>query len=110
MNFHRITLAFKLAGIALGLAFLAQVMLVQAEHLGLLDHDALHAACASDTQDSKNIPTEGCHTLCVQSPYFTSNTSVSIGHFFQSHCSFIVHDEVAPDGPVKAIDHPPQLS
>ncbi len=99
----------KLLGVAVFLAFAMQIVVTQAEHVGLFDCQSANSSLA--TSDDGTVPTEGCHTACCGhiTGVFT-NFAQFVALFHTEQALFALIDEHAPDGPVLAIDHPPQLS
>lgn len=108
MSCNRIATAFKLAGVALCLLFFAQLAIGQLEHAGLLGCETPHATTAK-SGETKELPTESCHHACCNVPCFTAD-GIRVASPFYTRSFFHLTDEVIPDGPVKTIDHPPQLS
>lgn len=111
MDHLRICNIFKPLGIAVLLAFLVQFVVVETEHFGLFDCKSASDSFTSSSKDAKNVPTESCHASCSghHIGVFSSFPEfVTVLHHGQM--KFVLTDDLAPDGPVKAIDHPPQLS
>lgn len=110
IRLHAISI-LKPLGIAVLLAFVMQFVVVEAEHFGLFDCESLSASFTSSSKDAKNVPTESCHASCcghLIGVFSSPSQFATILHHGQMN--FVLTDDLAPDGPVKAIDHPPQLS
>ena len=110
IRLHAISM-LQLFGVAVFLAFTMQIVVTQAEHVGLFDCQSVSSFLASSDDAAKDVPTEDCHAACCGhiTGVFTNFVQfVALFHTEQSLLPLI--DEHAPDGPVKAIDHPPQLS
>ncbi len=101
----------KPLGIAVLLAFVMQFVVVEAEHFGLFDCESVSASLTPSSKDAKNVPTESCHASCcghLIGVFSSPSQFVAVLHHGQMN--FVLTDDLVPDGPVKAIDHPPQLS
>lgn len=101
----------KSLGVAVFLAFVMQMAVVEAEHFGLFDCEAISAFLNPDNKDTQNVPTESHHISCCGHvlgvfPSFPQSVLI-LPH---ARNVFVLVDERAPDGPVLAIDYPPQLS
>jgi hypothetical protein len=110
MTLIRITSAFKFMGIALCLAFALQLILTDAEHSGFFECEVLHAANDSSGENTKDLPADSCHVVCGHLHFLASADWHSVTFPSRIRVAFSLRDEFAPDGPVQAIDYPPQLS
>lgn len=104
--------ALKFVGFALALAFMAQTISVQAEHAGVIECPGHHQDSSKDkgNSDQQDKAPVGAHPCCSHAeavPY-------SAGLFDVFHpvptVPYPVRNEFSPDGPVVAIDLPPQLA
>lgn len=104
MKPNRLICLAQITAIFIGLLFSAQIMLGQAEHFGLISCSGHHASASSEPSASSS----GEHCVCCQPLVNDSQDLVST---LSSKIFFIaITDDRIADGPVKAIDHPPQLS
>lgn len=79
-------------------------MVGQAEHLGLIS--CLEHSNSDSTEESSSSNADHC--LCCQ-PLITNSQDLPSAVLSKSFFVAIIDDQIA-DGPVKAIDLPPQLS
>lgn len=68
---------------------------------------AAHDESSSET-DGQSSPNHCCHALCHSS--FVTTETMSVGFFHEPSAGFDTFQDIIPDGPVREIDYPPQLS
>lgn len=110
MIFTRFISLVRLASVAVGIVFTFQLMMTEADHFGLHLFDLTYSLSPSGDDRVKDIPVEHTHSASPHSPYLQENSKQELLLLSSSQISFRLQDEFAPDGPVLAIDHPPQLS
>ncbi len=104
MKPNRLICLARIMGVFIGLLFCAQVMLGQAEHFGLICCSEHHLSEASG-QDS---PSSAEHCVCCQPLAHASHDLIS-ARPVKTFLIAITDDRIT-EGPVRTIDHPPQLS
>ena len=94
-------------GVGTILAFLAQLMFCLAEHTGLIE-------CAADVEEhqSANSSEQQSHALCCATHSHAVIAAGAVGATAGAVVGkiFLRPEATAPDGPVRDIDYPPQLS
>lgn len=104
MTPNRLTRYAWLLGVFVCTLFCVQLMLGQAEHRGLISCPEHHDSASTEEAAASSIE----HCLCCQP---LVNDSQNLTSVISSQSLFIaITDERIADGPVKAIDIPPQLS
>jgi hypothetical protein len=103
----------RLLALCLGtiLVVFAQSMFCFAEHAGFIQCVAdaeQHQGASSSEQESQNVPTHCCHT---HSPS-VAVTANSVAIHFERLIGNVLEkpDRALPDGAVREIEYPPQLS
>lgn len=98
--------ALKLVGLAFCLLGAAQVMVNEIECEGLITLADHASGCESDQDAAASDCCHVCtsHSAIVLEP-FGSSLPMSTGL-----SGYMIKEDAIPDGPVRAIDHPPQLS
>ncbi|PAW78026.1 MAG: hypothetical protein B9S32_09065 [Verrucomicrobia bacterium Tous-C9LFEB] len=104
MKPNRLICLAQIMAVFIGLLFCFQIMMGQAEHFGLIGCSGHHASASSEPSS----PSSPEHCVCCQP---LVNNSQDLVNALSSKAFFIaIIDDRIADGPVKAIDHPPQLS
>lgn len=106
---RRITFALRMASLFVCLAFIAQVIVSEAEHFGLYTCNVFQGQVSAKKAAAEALP--NCHVACCShSPVTAESSSHLVLRAHAARSVFSTLNEFAPDGPVLAIDHPPQLS
>lgn len=90
--------------------FAFQVLTAHAQDAGLIicvSHNAQKGSASGTTSDPM---TASYHCHCPQAGDIAMSQIGSISIFSHGSYRFLHGDETCPDGPVRAIDYPPQLS
>lgn len=102
----------RLLALCLGTVFVffAQSMLCFAEHAGLVQcpTEQQHQNAGSSDEKGQTTPSHCCHTHSQGALVVVDSAGFPIGDLFTDLC--VKPDDAAPDGPVREIDLPPQLS
>jgi len=93
-------------GVVATFAFLFQTMTCFAEHAGLIP---CHEQASDNSSDGTNAVEDG-HCCHVESNACLLGRPVTAASVALSEVGFHPRDFGAPEGPVKEIDYPPQLS
>lgn len=98
--------ALKLVGLAFCLLGAAQVMVNEIECEGLITVADHTSGCESDQDASSS---DCCH-VCTSQYALVLEPSGSALPVSTELSGYLIKEDAIPDGPVRAIDHPPQLS
>ncbi len=102
-----------LLGMGMVSIFMFQIMVCYVEQAGIRDCSAHHEN-GSDFSgpvqpDAPEQPEAGCHGICHHVDSFPAQAA-GMMHGKQPAAGYAAGDQQCPNGPVAAIDHPPQLS
>lgn len=104
MKSNRLTCFAWFLGVFACILFCTQTILGQAEHLGLISCPEHHETASTEKSSASNIE----HCVCCQPMVNDTENLVSA---VSSKSLFVaITDDRITDGPVKAIEVPPQLS
>ncbi|MEO8204968.1 MAG: hypothetical protein ABI615_02225 [Chthoniobacterales bacterium] len=93
---------------AVMLLFAVQAALERLEHAGFIECCS-HESPVGDKGDEAAIPA-CCICYCDAAFALPIHTALLTGNLIYKEWQFFTANESCPDGPVRAIDYPPQLS